>query len=191
MQVISHGRSSGPAGVTLDLFSENSENALKTGSTENGGVFEFRDIMPGVYKIVASHSNWKFTSNGLKLNLGSNSVVITEGLEVSGYEVQGRVISDGEPIQGVIFSLYSQTDSSVNELEPVSTYQTVSDLKGQFIFPVVPSGTYKLVPLYQGESIKFDIQPSVIDLEVEDNNILLSQKFEVSSFSGLRASLSI
>jgi len=111
-----------------------------------------------------------------------------------GYGVQGGVISDGEPIQGVIFSLYSQTEdvSSSCGLESVSTEvlnenwrtvcQTISNPKGQFIFPVVPSGKYKLIPLYQGESIKFDIQPSVVELEVEDGDVLLSQKFEVQGF---------
>ena len=190
--VVSHKKDSGPAGVTVDLFSGNSETALKTYITENGGLFNFQNVFPGAYKIVTSHSNWKFVSNELKLNVGSNSVSITEGLEVLGYGVRGRVISDGEPIQGVIFSLYSQAEdiSSSCGLEPVAAEvinenwktvcQTVSDLKGQFLFPVVPSGKYKLIPLYQGESIKFDIQPSVADFEVEDGDILLTQIFEVN-----------
>jgi len=191
-KVVSHGKSSGPIGITVDLFSGNSETALKTSTTENGGFFKFQNVFPGAYRISASHSSWQFSSNELKLELGSNSVFITEGLEVLGYRVQGGVISDGEPIQGVIFSLYSQTEHVPSScgLEPVlrevingdwnSVCQTVSDPKGQFMFPVVPSGKYKLIPLYQGESIKFDIQPSVVELEVHDGDIFLLEKFEVN-----------
>ena len=36
---------------------------------------------------------------------------ITSGLVVSGYNVRGRVMSDGEPVKGVSFILYSQQSS--------------------------------------------------------------------------------
>lgn len=111
-----------------------------------------------------------------------------------GYQVQGQVSSEGEPIQGVIFSLYSQGKGAPSSLHcglgapstPVAnipdwtlTCQTVSDLKGRFVFPTVPSGQYRLVPIYQGENIRFDITPRSVDFSVEDDSLTMPQMFEV------------
>jgi hypothetical protein len=36
-----------------------------------------------------------------------------------------------------------------------------------------------MVPLYQGENIRFDILPNAVDFEVEDGSLTIPQKFEV------------
>ena len=161
-------------------------------------MFSFKNILPGPYRIQASHPSWKFSSSELEVNLQSNSFTLNEEssglLEVLGYEVDGFVSSDREPIQGVIFSLYSQGQdasyhcglSAPSVATPISlsgdwrlVCQTVSDVKGRFYFPVVSPGRYKMVPLYQGENIRFDILPNAVDFDVEDDSLTIPQQFEV------------
>ena len=108
--------------------------------------------------------------------------------------MQGQVVSEGEPIHNVIFSLFSRDDDATSHCGldtpsvsfPVQedsdwklVCQTFSDLKGQFQFPVVQSGHYKIVPLYQGENIRFDITPATFEFDVEDSHRILTQNFEV------------
>lgn len=197
--MLSRGRTTGPAGVTIKLFSDLSDNPLQVITSEKNGLFSFSNILPGQYRIQASHPSWKFSTSELDVNLQSNSLTLndeTTGLiEILGYEVDGSVSSDREPIQGVIFSLYSQGQdtsyhcglSAPSVASPITVSgdwrlicQSVSDIKGHFNFPVVSPGRYKMVPLYQGENIRFDILPSVVDFDVEDGSLTIPQQFEAS-----------
>ena len=184
----------GPAGVTLQLVSDSTNTALQSISSEKQGTFSFKNVLPGNYRVQASHPEWKLSSSEVQVNVQSDSQSIGEGLVVLGYPVQGQVVSEGEPIQNVIFSLYSLDEdfssscglgapsvpSSVQENDNWKIVcQTSSDLKGQFLFPVVQPGRYKLVPLYQGENIRFDITPAIVEFDVEDSRLVMTQKFEV------------
>lgn len=194
-KVVSHGRDMGAAGITLKLIGDKSETSQSVVS-EKQGEFSFKKVVPGMYRIIASHPELKFKSNEARINVQSDSVTVSEGLVVLGYPVQGRVVSEGEPIQNVIFSLYSSNEDATSHCglsapsapSPIPedsdlklVCQTSSDLKGEFRFPVVQPGHYKLVPLYQGENIRFDIKPSVTDFDVEDGAVVMSQTFEVLS----------
>lgn len=195
LKVLSQGRVVGPAGIQLQLFSGDSAKALQTVTSEEKGVFNFKNVAPGNYRVKASHPEWRLGSAEQTLNLDSDSRTIEEGLEVLGYPVRGFVSSEGEPIQNVIFSLYSQQPSNgasfcglsapsvIPPAEGTTGWklmcQTVSDLKGQFSFPVVSPGHYKLIPLYQGENIRFDINPAAVEFDVEDGSVDMKQKFEV------------
>ena len=58
----------------------------------------------------------------------------------------------------------------------------VSNEKGQFTFPSVPPGSYKVVPHYEGpHSLKFDVRPVVIDFTVEHKSIKIDTVFKVST----------
>lgn len=191
---MSFGRTLGPAGVSLQLIDESSSNTLQSILSEKKGEFSFRNVLPGNYRVQASHPEWKLRSSEVKISVKSDSATIVDGLVVLGYPVQGQVFSEGEPIQNVIFSLYSESEDASSSCglnaPTVSTpiqesgnwklvCQTTSDLKGQFLFPVVQPGSYKLVPLYQGENIRFDITPASVELTVEDGRLVMAQKFEV------------
>lgn len=182
--------------MNIQLIDESNNNALQSIVSEKKGEFSFRNVLPGNYRVQASHPEWKLSSSEVKINVKSDSESIVDGLVVLGYPVQGQVFSEGEPIQNVVFSLYSESeDASSNcglNVPTVSSpiqessgwklvCQTTSDLKGQFLFPVVQPGRYKLVPLYQGENIRFDITPASIELTVEDSRVVMAQKFEVFS----------
>ena len=196
--MISRGRTTGPASVTIQLFSDHSDSPLQVITSEKNGLFSFKNILPGHYRIQASHPSWKFSTSELDVNLQSDSFTLTDEtsglIEILGYEVDGDVSSDREPIQGVIFSLYSQGQdasyhcglSAPSVASPISVSgdwrlicQSVSDTKGHFNFPVVSPGRYKMVPLYQGENIRFDILPNAVDFDVEDGSLTIPQQFEV------------
>ena len=164
--------------------------------SEKEGDFSFKNVLPGNYIVRAAHDQWQLKSSQVKVTVQSDSQTIDDGLVVLGYPVQGHVSSEGEPIQSVIFSLYSERedDSSYCGLNAPSISipnqetgagklicQTSSDLKGQFFFPVVQPGRYRLVPLYQGENIRFDITPAAVEFNVDDGNVIMAQKFEVNS----------
>jgi uncharacterized surface anchored protein len=194
IQVVSHGRTSGPAGVTLQLIDDTTNNVLQNILSEKQGQFSFKNVVPGNYRVQASHSEWRLRSSEVKVSVKSDSQSIVEGLDILGYPVQGQVVSEGEPIQNVIFSLFSRDDDATSHcgldapsvsfpVEEGSDWklvcQTLSDLKGQFQFPVVQPGHYRIVPLYQGENIRFDITPATFEFDVEDSRLILTQKFEV------------
>ncbi|ROL41813.1 Nodal modulator 1 [Anabarilius grahami] len=119
-------------------------------------------------------------------------------LVVKGYDVSGEVQSDGEPMKGVSFLLYSasvtQKDISGCSVVPVDgavvgdpslVYLCSSQSRedGTFSFPCLPSGEYTVVPYYRGERITFDVAPSRMDFKVEHNSLMLEPIFRVMGFS--------
>nr|CAG4643284.1 EOG090X07YB [Ilyocryptus agilis] len=197
-RVYSLSRQTGPAGVILDLIAaEYPAGAVQTVTSEKDGLFAFKGVPPGQYLVRADHVSWSIHPSEVEVEVISDSLTIKERLEVLGYEVHGHVSSEGEPIQGVEFSLYSQNRDampshcglnapSVSDRSIVEGWnlvcQTISDVSGRFVYPVVPSGHYKLVPLYSGENILFDITPSSYEFDVEHDSVTLPRKFEVQGF---------
>jgi protocatechuate 3,4-dioxygenase beta subunit len=58
----------------------------------------------------------------------------------------------------------------------------ISDDKGQFTFPSIPPGSYKVVPHYEGpHGIKFDVRPVEIDFTVEHGTYRIDTEFKVST----------
>ena len=57
----------------------------------------------------------------------------------------------------------------------------ISDGKGQFTFPSIPPGSYKVVPHYEGpHSIKFDVRPVEIAFTVKHESLKIDTEFKVS-----------
>jgi hypothetical protein len=57
----------------------------------------------------------------------------------------------------------------------------ISNEKGQFTFPAIPPGSYKVVPHYEGpHSIKFDVRPVEIDFIVEHESLKIDTVFKVN-----------
>lgn len=181
--------------MTINLIPEFPAGAQRAVTSGKDGLFAFNSVAPGNYKIKANHPRWNISPSELNVKVESDSLTIKERLEVLGYEVRGQVSSEGEPIQGVEFSLYSTSlDAAPSHcgLSVPSTAarsavkgwnlicQTISDPNGRFYFPIVSSGNYKLVPLYSGENILFDITPSSLDFDVEHDSVTLPRKFEVT-----------
>ncbi|KAL1445187.1 hypothetical protein MTO96_029294 [Rhipicephalus appendiculatus] len=54
---------------------------------------------------------------------------------------------------------------------------------GQFMFPAVPPGSYKLLPFYKAERIEFDIAPRQAVFSVKHGGHRFPNKFQVQGFS--------
>ena len=181
------------------VITSEANGAQKTTTTTTGGVFRFDKVLPGRYQVDASHPKWQLSPARLQdVQVGSDSLHIDSGLEVRGYDVRGHVTSDGEPIPGVVFSLYSKLDdSSANcglpnaiddqQLKSLAAdwhpiCQTESDSSGRFLLPVVATGDYQLVPVYRGENIEFDIKPSLVEFRVQHDSHVIVTSFQVAGF---------
>ncbi|KAK0042403.1 nodal modulator 1 [Biomphalaria pfeifferi] len=196
--VASFGQIVGPSGVQLELLSLSKPEFHQKVFTSDQGVFSFSNVMPGDYKIKASHPVWQFQKDEVTVQVKNDKVNIGAGIIIGGYDVRGEVTGDGQPMKSVNFILYSETqplptvsqcekgvpkgfNSKETKLSPIC-YVTSKD-DGTFVFPVVPSGSYFLVPFYKGDHITFDVEPDKLPFEVRHGSVLLKEKFEVAGFS--------
>lgn len=149
-------------------------------------------MFPGKYSIEAFHDVWLFDES-------SESIVVADNIKtankiiVAGYDVSGFVFSDGQPIQGVHFLLFSETSASIpkgcnpdkvkgfnSNIKQFYLCHITSSSSGKFTFPSLPPGEYKLIPFYKGEHIEFDVSPPEMDFAVEGNSVFIEKNFQVT-----------
>uniref|UniRef100_A0A8C0LCH2 Nodal modulator 1-like n=1 Tax=Canis lupus dingo TaxID=286419 RepID=A0A8C0LCH2_CANLU len=148
-KVLSKGQPLGPAGVQVSLRNTGTEAKIQSTVTQPGGKFAFFKVLPGDYEILATHPTWAL-----------KEASTTVPLIVAGYNVSGSVRSDGEPMKGVKFLLFSSVVSKEDVLgcniSPVPGFQppdeslvylcyAVSKEDGSFSFYSLPSGDYTVV----------------------------------------------
>ncbi|PVD27782.1 hypothetical protein C0Q70_12955 [Pomacea canaliculata] len=195
-KVISEGQTEGPEGVTLSLVDTSSKQTLQTVTSGVGGSFTITGVMPGEYDIKASHLKWKLKKDQIRVKVVDDNINAGIALSVAGYDVWGQVFSEGEPMKGVNFLLFSKSgnpqpvigcEKSPLKGYPSSTQQPLcyvtSQADGSFLFLTVPSGQYYLVPFYKGEHITFDVVPEKLDFEVAHDSVVFKKSFEVAGFS--------
>ncbi|KAL5020566.1 hypothetical protein ScPMuIL_003458 [Solemya velum] len=194
-KVISRGQEEGPSGVTVTLSSAGAKDALRTTTTLEGGKYTFVQVQPGDYIIRASQATWTFEQSEAKLQLSSDNGDVGSSIVIAGYDVTGRVFSDGDPVKGVNFILFSKIvekdlitgcDKSAikgftNPEKPLC--HVTSAENGQFKFPALPTGVYSLVPYYKGEHITFDVVPAKMEFAVKHGSLELEPTFKVAGFS--------
>lgn len=197
-KVLSRNQNLGPAGVQIALRRVGSGGNQQTTVTQTGGKFFFNKVLPGEYEIVASHPTWTLKEAATIVQVKNSNAQTSSPLLVAGYDVSGFVRSDGEPMKGVMFLLFSTSISREDilgcNLSPVEGYQgkdeSVSYLchatskdDGSFTFLSLPSGDYSVIPFYRGERITFDVAPSRMDFTVEHDSLKLEPVFHVMGFS--------
>ncbi|KFM75821.1 Nodal modulator 3, partial [Stegodyphus mimosarum] len=194
-QVLSRDGKNGPAGINLVLKNSNLEIQNETLSG-NDGYYSFPKLLPGKYTIEASHKVWIFDEQKEVIHVTNDNLKTENKIVIAGYDVLGFVYSDGEPIQGVHFLLFSKTkinnpvNCSMDRVKgfsqkysiPYVCYVTSSE-DGKFTFPSLPPGTYKLVPFYKGEHIEFDVSPPEMDFMVTKDSLKIEDNFQVQGFS--------
>nr|XP_020498466.1 LOW QUALITY PROTEIN: nodal modulator 1-like [Labrus bergylta] len=196
--VLSKGHLLGPAGVEVRLSRVGTEEKLQSVVTQPGGKYTFLKVLPGNYDIIAAHPSWTLEQSATSVHVSNANAPAADHLVVGGYDVSGEVRSDGEPMKGVTFLLYSATvkkeDVSGCNLSPVDGADSgdssllylcsaLSRDDGTFIFPSLASGEYTVVPFYRGERITFDVAPSRMNFKVEHNSLKLEPIFRVMGFS--------
>lgn len=195
--VFSKGQQDGPTGVTVSLKPRGDNKVLRDVITGSGGKYIFPEVLPGDYDVVASHPKWTFQQPKVALTVSRDSGGESVAIVVAGYDVQGRVLSEGEPIKDVYFILFSPTvvqkDVSGCNKTPLTGYQAPAGMsplcsvqsneQGVFLFPSLPTGQYSVVPFYKGEHITFDVIPTSMDFAVKHDSLQLKTSFKVEGFS--------
>ncbi|EFN79110.1 nodal modulator 3 isoform X2 [Harpegnathos saltator] len=192
-RVISLGTDSGPKGITISLYTEsNKQVPVRSTVTTDGGIFYFTPIQPGKYVLVATHSKWIIRESTVEVTVQEGNTELPDGsLVVSGYDVNGKVTSENEPVAGVSFILFGDGVAKNCDTTPVNKdfeskkplCHVISDQGGRFVFPSLSPGEYKLIPYYAGAQTKFDVQPQELAFKVSHSSVLLAQDFKVTGFT--------
>ncbi|XVF72762.1 hypothetical protein PTKIN_Ptkin12aG0146400 [Pterospermum kingtungense] len=181
----------GPANVNVDLLFPDGD-LISSELTMSNGRYLFKNIIPGKYRLRASHPDLKIEVGGsTEVELGFQNGVVEDIFFVPGYDIHGSVVAQGNPILGVHIYLYSDDVTEVDcpqgsgnaPGQRKALYHAVSDADGMFTFKSIPCGLYQLIPYYKGENTIFDVSPSVMSVSVEHQHVTVPQKFEVTGFS--------
>ncbi|KAK2504235.1 hypothetical protein MC885_021603 [Smutsia gigantea] len=188
-KVLSKGQPLGPAGVQVSLRNTGTDAKIQ---------FSFFKVLPGDYEILATHPTWALKEASTTVRVTNSNANTASPLVVAGYNVSGSVRSDGEPMKGVKFLLFSSSVAKEDVLgcniSPVPGFQpqderlvylcyVVSKEDGSFSFYSLPSGGYTVIPFYRGERITFDVAPSRLDFTVEHDSLKIEPVFHVMGFS--------
>ncbi|CAM5086897.1 unnamed protein product [Natator depressus] len=197
-KVLSKGQTLGPAGVQVVLRNPGTEVNIQATVTQAGGKFAFFKVLPGEYEIFASHPTWTLKEANTVVRVTNSNANTAGPLVVAGYNVSGSVRSDGEPMKGVMFLLFSSSVTKEDimgcNISPVDGFQArdkslyylcnvISKEDGSFTFLSLPSGEYTVIPFYRGERITFDVAPSRLDFLVEHDSLKIEPVFHVMGFS--------
>ncbi|KAL2485720.1 Carbohydrate-binding-like fold [Abeliophyllum distichum] len=184
-------KNGGPSNVNVELLSP-SGDVVSSILTTSTGSYSFTNIIPGNYKIRASHSDLKIEVKGsTEVELGFENGVVQDIFFVSGYDIRGFVVAQGNPILGVHIYLYSEDvlevdcphDSGNAPGLGKALCHAVSDADGMFKFKSIPCGIYKLVPFYKGDNTVFDVSPPSMLVSLSHDHAIVPQKFQVTGFS--------
>ncbi|EEF47245.1 carboxypeptidase regulatory region-containingprotein, putative [Ricinus communis] len=184
-------KSGGPSNVNVELLSP-SDDFISSVLTSATGSYSFNNIIPGKYKIRASHPDLKVEVKGsTEVHLGFENGIVDDIFFVPGYDLHGYVVAQGNPILGVHIFLYSEdvveldcpqgSGDATGQRNPLC--HAISDADGMFSFKSLPCGRYELVPYYKGENTLFDVSPPLVSVSVEHQHVTVPQKFQVTGFS--------
>lgn len=202
-KVLSAGSTAGPEGITVHLLKDKKEIAQTV--TISNGDFEFPSVTTGIYNLKISHPKWHVSNAETTVSVaGGNGIVKPGSLVVSGYDVSGKVLSDGEAVQGVNLILFQRAvvEGSSTPVIPGCNKQTLqgykspsekgirllchtqSDANGLFGFTSLPPGSYRVEPFYQGpQNLKFDLYPKSQDFVVSHGSVVLPVEFQIKGFT--------
>ncbi|TVU21253.1 hypothetical protein EJB05_30878 [Eragrostis curvula] len=180
----------GPSGVKVELMSD-SDELVASALTSSTGEYSFANILPGRYKLRASHPDYDIEMRGSpEVDLRFGNAVADDVFFVSGYNIYGSVVAQGNPMLGVHLYLYSNDVTEVpcpqgfgDAPREGALCHAISDADGKFTFKSLPCGSYELVPYYKGENTVFDVSPSSLPVSVEHSHLAIPQKFQVTGFS--------
>lgn len=184
-------KAGGPSNVKIELVSM-SDDVIASSFTSETGHYSFTNVIPGIYKLRASHPNLGVELRGSsEVNLGFENAVVNDIFFIPGYDLHGFVVSQGNPILGVHIYLYSDDVLEVHCPQGVGNppnqskalCHSISNADGKFTFNSLPCGVYDLFPYYKGENTVFDVSPPAMSVTVEHHHVTVSQKFQVTGFS--------
>ncbi|KAG5567843.1 hypothetical protein RHGRI_003128 [Rhododendron griersonianum] len=184
-------RNGGPSNINVELLSLTGD-LISSVLTSATGSYSFTNIIPGKYKLRASRSDLNVEHRGsMEVELGFGNGLVEDLFFVSGYDIRGSVVAQGNPILGVHIYLCSSDVSNLEcaqgpgnapgQRKPLC--HAVSDEQGMFTFKSIPCGVYELIPYYKGENTVFDVSPPSMSVSVEHDHATVLPKFQVTGFS--------
>ena len=63
------------------------------------GRYSFESILPGDYVITATRDDLTFSRASFPISVSAQDKEVREVITVAGYDVSGRVLSEGEPLK--------------------------------------------------------------------------------------------
>ncbi|KAI7745608.1 hypothetical protein M8C21_033454 [Ambrosia artemisiifolia] len=181
----------GPSNVNVELLNSNGD-VVSSVLTSVAGSYSFTNIIPGRYSLRASHDDLNIEVKGsTEVELGFGNIQVDDVFFISGYDVRGSVVAQGNPILGVHFYLYSNDVKEVHcpqgsgdpSGDRTALCHAISDVDGKFNFKSIPCGVYELIPYYKGENTVFDVSPPSVTVTVQHDHATVSEKFQVTGFS--------
>lgn len=188
----------GAKGVTIKLFNDKGIS-IATTQTDESGQFTFSPIVPGSYRVQASHASWHFTKSEHDVTVTTGNTNLPENsLLVSGFNLHGSI---AQPSINIGLLIYNQKDQKnflkCNEKLPKGEISqainknydsqplcfTNVDNNGDYSFQNLASGKYLIIPYVDKSSIEFNISPSFIEAEIKTDDKKLSQAFEINGFT--------
>lgn len=188
----------GAKDVTISLYNQKNQLISKT-TSDASGQWTFSPIVPGSYRVVASHEYWHFSKAEQSVTVSTgNTKLAADSLQVSGFNLIGRVAQPSIKIGFLIYSAKDQKNlHKCNEKLPVGNiFQSISlsfDAKplcftstvknSEFSFNNLASGRYLIVPHVDKNDIELHISPSSVEALIARDNYQLSEPFDISGFS--------
>jgi hypothetical protein len=189
----------GAKGVNIKLLN-NKNQEIRSTVTEENGIFTFSPIVPGQYKVVASHETWSFMKSEHSVTVSTGNTELPQNsLLISGFSIYGKMTQSSNVKMGVlIYSKKNQPSQhkcaeklpagdvaqSISNEYDVQPFCFNSQLKNEeFSFGNIASGRYLIVPYVDKNDIELHISPDSIETTVKNDNVKLTQSFEVSGFT--------
>jgi hypothetical protein len=210
-QISTFGSAEGPEGVGLSLYKsqDNKVEKIQDILTVSLGEFIFNPVYPGKYILKPTNQNdiERFDPNHKTLEFfvkSNQNNYLEKALIIKGFNVQGSVYSDNQPIEGVYSAIYSFDLGLVNAYQCNQEYKQIlekntdllkkdknmhifcivrSNSKGEFLHSNIPFGKFRVSLFYSDESVSYEISPGFVDVEVKHKDEILKKQFEIISFS--------
>lgn len=199
VHVLNNPTSVGGKGVTIKLFNEKG-TAIATTSTDENGDFIFSPIVPGSYRIKASHSSWHLSKTEHSVTVTTGNTKLPENsLIVSGFNLEGTIAQPSVKFGLLLYAKKGQSSTNYKCQEQLpkgdlkqslsSNYEsqplcfTNAGKNGEFSFNNLATGHYFILPYVDDNSIEFNISPASIEPEIKIDNLRLTESFQISGFS--------
>lgn len=192
----------GAPDVHVELREKGKRELVGSTNTDRFGVFSFSPIIPGQYVIKVSHAKWHFGAEEADVQVDTGNTELQENvLVVSGFDVIGRITSDKQPFGNV--GLVAFPSSGSPAIEPKCKLQSITSVDlthtntkfsskpicsttsaadGSYTFRGLAPGKYLVKAFFDNPSLKFNIEPREIEVEVVRDTTQMPATFDVTGF---------
>jgi len=163
-------------GIKMNIIQEGDGVQVGTTHTDRDGTFRISKLFPGKYKIIAEHPKYTFKVQELSIDLQWGNLILDRYIEISGYDVIGKIDYDGESSHTLTFELLNESSNNVE-------HTARADSLGNFQFKNVKCGSYRASLANDDIPTSLRISPSSVPVVVRGGSHITDIKFQVAGFS--------